>query len=613
MTDIRRSALPAARSHASLDPRDVLQDIAAMATIDAPRACGRARAAVRDYPDVPLAHRVLALTLRRLGNVGEAERVELKGIEVALRLPAVVAAEKAYSENRLEEAERLIRPYLRANPDDAGGALILGSIAQRCGAVKEAENLFRRSILLAPAYLEARMMLVKLLNENGRYEEGLASLEEILFRDSRYPAALSLKAAILVKYRRLGEARPVFERLLRAYPADGLAWMGYAHLLKTQGEVAEAIVAYRKAVELEPGRGIAWWAMSNLKTFVFDSGDVEQMANGLKRDDLDDDDRIHLHFALGKALNDARDYAAAFAHYEQGNALRLAQTPHDPEIVHKNVTKVERTFSSAFFAATANAGYPARDPIFIVSLPRSGSTLVEQILASHSAVEGTEELFDIERIARELAPGEPAGSYMDKLSDLSHVKMRDLGRNYIEATRRHRHTTRPHFTDKMPSNWVFTGFIHTILPNAKIVDIRRHPLGCGFANFSQHYNWGINFSYDLQSTGRFYADYVRQMSHFDGVIPGAVHRIFYENLIEDLEGEVRRLLNYLDLPFEDACLRFFENKRAVHTPSSEQVRRPINRDGMDTWRNYEPWLGPLKEALGPVLDSYPAVPEKVSD
>jgi tetratricopeptide (TPR) repeat protein len=584
-----------------------------MAALDAAKACGRARAAVRDYPDLPSAHRVLALTLRRLGNVSEAERVELKAIELGLRVPAVAAAEKAYAEDRLEEAEQLIRPYLRENPEDPGGALILGSIAQRCGAAKEAENLFRRAILLAPAYLEARMILAKLLNESGRYDEGLASLEEILSRDRQHLAALSLKATVLVQYRRLAEAKPVLERLLRVQPDDVLTWTGYAHLLKTTGEIGEAIAAYRKAVELESGRGIAWWSMANLKTFVFSADDIEKMRSGLKRDDINDEDRLHLHFALGKALDDAGDHAAAFAHYAQGNALRWTQKPHDPEIIHRNVQKAERTFTPAFFSARANAGCPARDPIFIVSLPRSGSTLVEQILASHPAIEGTEELYDIERIALDLSPGEPAGSYMDKLENLSHVKLHELGRHYIEATRRHRHTDRPHFTDKMPSNWVFTGFIHAILPNAKIIDIRRHPLGCGFANFAQHYSRGINFSYDLESTGRFYADYVRQMAHFDRVAPGLVHRIFYENLVEDLEGEVRRLLDYLELPFDEACLRFHENKRAVHTPSSEQVRRPINRDGMERWRNYEPWLGPLKDALGPVLDRYPDVPEKWRD
>jgi tetratricopeptide (TPR) repeat protein len=604
--------LAASRSRVS-DPNEVLRDIVAAAAADAGKASGRARAAVRDYPGLPLAHRVLAMTLRRLGNVAEAERMELKAIEIGLRQPAVVDAEKALADDQLEEAERLIRPYLRANPEDAGAALILGSIAERCYAGKEAENLYRRAILLAPAYLEARMLLTKLLNGSGRYEEGLGELEHILEREPNHAAALSLKATVLVQYRRLEEAKPVFERLLRAHPADVLAWVGYAHLLKTSGAIVEAIQAYRKAVTIDPGRGIAWWGMANLKTFRFAADDITQMREGLARDDIGDDDRIHLHFALGKALGDAGDAVGAFPHYAQGNALRLAQAPHDADTVHRNVLRAERTFTPAFFARVAGAGFSARDPIFIVSLPRSGSTLIEQILASHAAIEGTEELFDIERIARELAPGEPPGSYMDKVVALPPAKLAELGKHYIEATRRHRHTDRPHFTDKMPSNWVFSGLIHAMLPNAKIVDIRRHPVGCGFANFTQHYNWGINFSYDQESIGRFYSDYVRQMAHFDRVAPGLVHRVHYEDLVQDLEGEVRRLLDYLELPFDEACLRFHENKRAVHTPSSEQVRRPINRDGMDTWRFYEPWLDPLKAALGPVLDCYPAVPDRWPD
>jgi hypothetical protein len=246
-------------------------------------------------------------------------------------------------------------------------------------------------------------------------------------------------------------------------------------------------------------------------------------------------------------------------------------------------------------------------------MPRSGSTLVEQILASHPAIEGTEELFDIGRIAGEMAPNEPAGAYMDKMASMTGAELYQLGKGYIEATRRFRQTDRPYFTDKMPSNWVYLGLIHAILPNARIIDVRRHPLGCGFANYAQHYNWGINYSYDLNDLGRFYSDYVRQMAHFDRVLPGLVHRVFYEDLVDDFEAEVRRLLDYLGLPFDEACLNFHQNKRAVHTPSSEQVRRPINRDGMTTWRNYEQWLGPLKEALGPVLDLYPDVPEEWPD
>lgn len=600
--------MAAKHSRSSSDPTTLLQVIVEAVGVDVWAAHDRARAAVRDYPDLPQAYRVLALTLRRLGNVAEAEQAELKAIEAGLRLPEVQAAEAAFEQGRLEDAEQLIRPYLRQNPEDAGAALILGGIAQRCGAVREAENLFRRAFLLAPAYLEARMMLAGLFNERRQYDEALQVLEEILERDRDHGAALSLKATLLVQYRRLEEAKPVFKRLLRAHPRDCLAWMGYAHLLKTAGNIDDAIVAYRKATTLEPSRGDAWWALANLKTFVFDDDDVEQMESSLKDAHIGDDDRIHLHFALGKALGDKGDHAAAFRHYEQGSEIRLVRFPHDSDVVHNNVKKAERTFTRSFFADKANAGYPSRDPIFIVSLPRSGSTLIEQILSSHSAIEGTEELFDIERIARNLAPGEPAGSYMDKLADISPAELYDMGRQYIDATRRYRHTDRPYFTDKMPGNWAFSGLIHMILPNAKIVDIRRHPLGCGFANFTQHYNWGINFSYDLNGIGRFYSDYVRQMAHYDDVAPGLVHRIFYEDMIDDIEGEVRRLLNYLELPFEDACLRFFENRRAVHTPSSEQVRRPINRDGMDRWRNYEPWLMPLTDALGPVLDHYPAVP-----
>jgi tetratricopeptide (TPR) repeat protein len=599
-----------ARSRTLGDPKALLNDIAASIPSDAGRACARARAVVRDYPESPQAQRVLALALRRLGNISEAERVELKAIELGLRLPAAVAAEKALADGKLEDAELAIRPYLRENPDDAGAALILGTIAQRCGAPKEAENLFRRSALLAPSYFEARILLAKLFNETGRFEEALVVLDEILERDRKHLATLTLKAGLLVQYRRLDEAITVYRRLIRAHPGDVLGWLNYAYILKTAGHVGDAISAYRQVLQIDPARGVAWWAMGNLKTFKFQIEDVESMRRGLDRDDVDDDNRIHLHFALGKALGDQGEYEEAFAHYRKASELRRAKSPHNAQIVHANVLTAEKTFTPEFFAATAGAGYLAADSIFVVSMPRSGSTLIEQILASHPAIEGTEELFDMGRIAGEMAPDETAGAYMGKITSMSSPELWQLGKGYIEATRRFRQTDRPYFTDKMPSNWALIGLIHTILPNAKIIDVRRHPLGCGFANFAQHYNWGINFSYDLNDLGEFYSDYVRQMAHFDRVLPGLVHRIFYEDLIEDLEGEVRRMLDYLGLPFDPACLRFFENKRAVHTPSSEQVRRPINRDGMTTWRNYEPWLGPLKEALGPVLDLYPDVPSE---
>jgi len=518
----------------------------------------------------------------------------------------------ALANGKLEDAERLIRPYLRENPEDVGAALILGTIAERCDAAKEAENLYCRAILLAPAYLEARIMLAKLLQGSGRRDDALLILEGILAHDSGHFGALSLKAGIFVQARKLEEAKLIYHHLVQLHKSDGRSWINYAHLLKTMGHFDEAVAGYRRAVKLEPGRGIAWWGMANLKTFIFLPDDIASMRKGLEGHDVDDDDRIHLHFALGKALGDHGDYQASFAHYEQGNRLRLEKAPHDPDRVSATVRQIERVFTQDFVADHEKMGCKAGDPIFIVGLPRSGSTLVEQILASHPQIEGTEELFDIERIALQLVPGQPSGAYLDRLVDLDPAKLRSLGEHYLAATRRVRHTDRPYFTDKMPGNWIYIALIHSILPSAKIVDVRRHPLGCGFANFAQHFNWGINFAYDLTNIGRYYRQYVRLMQHFDAVMPGRIHRIFYEDLVADTEREVRRLMFYLDLPFDPACLRFFENRRAVHTPSSEQVRRPINRDGMDKWNKYEPWLAPLKAALGPVLDEYPAVPVNVA-
>lgn len=599
--------MPRAPSRPVADSAILLQEALRTIAADPHRAVMQARAAVRHYPGLARAQRVLAMTLRAQGNVAEAERAELRAVEIGLRHPAVVAAQQALDADRLEEAEQLIRHYLRENPEDAGGALILGTVAERLGASKEAENLFRRALLLTPAYDEARIAIAKLYKAAGRFDEALTVLDEALDRDSGHRAALALKAGLLVQSRRLDEADTVFKRMLRIRPDDGRGWMNYAHLLKTMGRIDETVQAYRRSLAADPLRGIAWWGLANLKSLTLDAADVAAMRKALAGA-IEDDDRIHLNFALGKALGDLGDFAGSFEHYREGNRIRLARAPHDPERVHANVKNAEKIFTPAFFGDRAGQGCQASDPIFIVSMPRSGSTLIEQILASHPMIEGTEELHDIERIALNCAPGEPAGGYLDKLRDMGAAKLRMLGQQYIESTRRHRKTDRPHFTDKMPSNWVFTGLIHLILPNAKIIDVRRHPMACGFANFAQHYNWGINFSYDLDHIGKFYSDYVRLMAHFDRTVPGLVHRVVHEELVADLEGEVRRLLAYLGLPFDPACLRFHETRRAVHTPSSEQVRQPVNRKGFDTWRNYEPWLGPLKDALGEVLDRYPRAP-----
>ncbi len=331
----------------------------------------------------------------------------------------------------------------------------------------------------------------------------------------------------------------------------------------------------------------------------------------LERSDLTQEDRFHFHFALGKAAEDAKEYADSFGHYATGNRLRQEAVPYDGDTITENVRRSRALFTPDFFAARRGAGSPAPDPIFIVGLPRSGSTLVEQILSSHSAIEGTMELPDVVGIVKELSGRHrrsEVSKYPEVLESLEPDALRELGERYLQQTRVQRKTDAPYFIDKLPNNWAHVGLIHLILPNAKIIDARRHPLSCCFSGFKQHFARGQNFTYSLADIGRYYADYVALMAHYDAVLPGRVHRVFYERMVDDTESEVRRLLDYCGLPFEDACLRFYENDRAVRTASSEQVRQPIFRDAVEHWRNYEPWLDPLKAALGPVLDAYPAAP-----
>jgi hypothetical protein len=387
--------------------------------------------------------------------------------------------------------------------------------------------------------------------------------------------------------------------------------MSYGHVLKTIGRREESIAAYRKAIAIAPSLGEAWWSLANLKTVAFDQADIEAMERALQSARLTEEDRFHIHFALGKALEDRGSAEPSFRHYAEGNRMRRQMIGYDPEQVSGTVRQSKALFTADFFRTRAGWGHAARDPIFILGMPRAGSTLLEQILSSHSAIEGTMELPDVPELVKRLnrAGAEPnSGSYPELLSGLDERQFASLGAEYVERTRIQRKTRKPFYIDKLPNNWLHIGFIHLMLPNARIIDIRRHPLDCCFSNFKQHYARGQAFSYSLSDVGQYYADYVRLTSHFDQVLPGRIHRIFYERLVEDPEAEVRRLLGVLELPFEEACLRFHENERAVRTASSEQVRQPINRRGIAQWQKFEPWLGELKEALGPVLASYPEVP-----
>jgi hypothetical protein len=361
-----------------------------------------------------------------------------------------------------------------------------------------------------------------------------------------------------------------------------------------------------------PELGEAYWSLANLKTFRFTAQDVSAMRAALNAAELDPHERLHFHFALGKALEDDGKFEESFQHYAEGNRLRRLELRYSADEHHNRLARSRELFSTQFLAERSGHGCPAPDPIFIVGLPRSGSTLLEQILASHSQVEGTMELPDLMAIARRLSAGAEdtdGASYPRVLATLTEDQWLRLGEEYLERTRIYRKRGTPFFIDKMPNNFVHLGLMLVALPNAKIIDARRHPLACCLSGFKQHFAMGQQFTYSLEDVGRYYRDYVELMAHFDRAAPGRVHRVIYEQMVDDTEAQVRALLDYCGLPFEANCLRFYENSRAVRTASSQQVRQPIFRDGVDQWRNFEPWLLPLKEALGPVLSAYPDIPE----
>lgn len=557
------------------------------------------------------AHRLLARALRATGDAQRAERAELDAISASAHDPVLVEAATALLDNQLAMAERVLRPRLKANPFDVAAIRMMAELAGRLGRYGDAETLLRRALELAPAFAAARSNLAMALYRQHRPADAIAELDTLLGDDPDNPAHGNLKAAALGRVGGYDEAIAIYEALLARLDGQPKVWMSYGHVLKTVGRQADSIAAYRRAIAIAPQLGEAWWSLANLKTVRFDEADIAAMNSALQADDLSDEDRFHLHFALGKALEAGDDAERCFSHYAAGNRLRRECIDHDPDAVTAQVDRCAALFTPDFFAARAGHGCPTRDPIFILGMPRAGSTLIEQILSSHPLIEGTQELPDIAQIARRIGGRRSAdkdSAYPEGLAALDADGLRALGEEYLERTRIHRRTDRPWFIDKMPNNWAHAGLIHLILPNATIIDARRHPLDCCFSNFKQHFARGQAFSYDQAELGRYYADYVRMMAHVDRVLPGRVHRVLHEAMIEDTERQVRALLDHVGVPFDPACLRFWENDRAVRTASSEQVRRPINRDGMDQWRRFASWLDPLRSALGPILDSYPAAP-----
>ena len=567
-------------------------------------AVGSLRRALRLRPDLDGGWRVLGDHLTAIGDTAGADAAYANHVRVSTRDPRLLAPAAALADGRLPEAESLLRAHLRSHPSDVAAIRMFAELAARLGRLGDAENLLARCLELAPGFTAARHNYAVVLHRQGRSAEALQEVERLLATDPRNPGLRSLQAAALARLGEYHRSIAVYEGILADYPGQAKIWMSLGHAFKTAGRQSDCIAAYGRAIELSPSLGEAWWSLANLKTYRFAQGEVETMSAQLDREDLPVEDRLHFHFALGKALEDAGEHATAFEHYAAGNRLHRATLPYRAEETTALVERSRALFTPQFLEPRRDSGCPAGDPIFVVGLPRSGSTLIEQVLASHPAVEGTMELPDLLAIVRDLGGGrrrsEPS-RYPEVLAELEPSALRDLGERYLERTRIQRKTDRPFFIDKMPNNWAHVGLIQMILPNARIVDARRHPLSCCFSAFKQHFARGQGFTYDLDDLARYYRDYVDLMAHFDAVLPGRVHRVHYERMVEDTEGEVRRLLVYCGLDYDERCLRFYENERAVRTASSEQVRSPIYRHGVDHWRNYEPWLEPLRQALGPAL------------
>jgi len=557
---------------------------------------------------MPDGWRALGDQLTVAGDTTGADNAYAQHIRASTRDPRLLAAAAALCENQIPHAELLLRNHLKAHPTDVAAIRMLAEVAARLRRYQDAETLLERCLELAPSFIAARHNYAIVLHRQNKAEGALREVNALLAVDERHPGYNNLKAAILAMIGELDGSIEIYGRVLAAYPQQAKIWMSYGHALKTNGREADSVAAYEKSIALAPQLGEAYWSLANLKTVSFSAVQLQAMRAQLARPDLSREDRFHLHFALGKALEDAHSYAESFEHYAAGNRLRRATLNYSAQELTELVRRCKTLLTREFFAARRDFGSEQSDPIFIVGLPRAGSTLIEQILASHSRIEGTMELPHLPALARSLQSPDQPGGYPQVLQNLTAVQARGLGEQYLERVRIQRKSAAPFFIDKMPNNFMHIGLIQLALPNARIIDARRHPLGCCFSGFKQHFARGQSFTYSLEDIGRYYHDYVELMAHFDAVLPGRVHRVFYESMIADTETEVRRLLDFCGLPFEAQCLRFYENERAVRTASSQQVRKPIFRESLDQFRHYEPWLAPLEQALGPVLGAYPAVP-----
>ncbi|MDH4311859.1 MAG: sulfotransferase [Gammaproteobacteria bacterium] len=566
----------------------------------APEAIRAFSRAVELNPALPASWRLLASLYQMVGRTQESANAAQHVAKLATLATEVVTARSMLADGNLREAEDLIRGYLRRQPDDIEALRVLAQVAHQNEFSKDAATLLEAVLEASPGYRAARHDYVLALIALHRHQQAREQIEMLIAAEPDHPTHRMTLASILVGEGSTEAAIALYGELARQQPGNPELHLSLGHALKTQGRREDAERAYREAARQRANFGDAYWSLANLKTYRFADAQLATMREQVDARRTPLVDRYHLCFALGKALEDRGEYAESFQFYSRGNALKKAECSYRPEALERTVGKQIELCTREFFAQRQGYGCDDPSPIFIVGLPRAGSTLLEQILASHSQVEGTMELADIPRLVSALDLHASGARYPGVLALPSADDYRGFGDAYLRDTRHYRIGNRPFFIDKMPNNFRHVSLIQLMLPNAKIIDARREPMACCFSNFKQLFASGQQFTYSLEDIGRYYALYVRLMDHWDSVLPGRVLRVQHEDVIDDLEGSVRRILDYCGLEFEAACVDFHKTERRVHTASSEQVRRPINREGVDQWKNFEPWLGPLREALGPL-------------
>jgi tetratricopeptide (TPR) repeat protein len=552
----------------------------------------------------------LEVLFRMAGRPADA-RNAAEQVEKLANLPREIrSASSMFADGEISAAEHVVRRYLLTHGDHIEGMRLLAQIGMKLDVTDDAEILLENVLVLAPDYHAARYEYAQALLTRHKHVRAREEMEKLLETDPSNLMYRTTHATVCTGFGDYSRALPVYREILAQTPGDPELHLSIAHALKTLGRTQEAVESYRAAAAARPCYGEAYWSLANLKVYRFTDAEIAAMRAGESAAEVQPVDRYHLCFALGKALEDRGEYSESFAFYERGNALKKAECRYRPEPLERNARLQASVCTREFFAARQGFGARSNSPIFIVGLPRSGSTLIEQILSSHSRVEGTMELADIPRLAQELKGRDPVDApvprYPAVLAELTSEDFARLGERYLDETRVYR-TGKPFFIDKMPNNFRHLGLIHLMLPNARIIDARREPVACCFSNYKQLFASGQQFTYSISDIARYYRMYVELMDHWTAALPGRILRVQHEEVVDDVEANVRRILDFCGLEFEAGCVEFHKTARSVHSASSEQVRLPIYRSGVDQWRRYEPWLGPLKEALG-ALGAAPATP-----